>query len=219
MEYKKVYNQIIERAKNREIEGYTEKHHIIPKCQGGNDVNVNLVKLTAREHFLCHRLLCEIYPNNRDLWYALFLMSINKNKLPLQRYKLTSREYERIKLEWNKYSKGRKKPEGFGGMIRSKERNEKIGNANRGRKKPEGFGSRISKKNKGKKRDEKWVKNLIKRNSKPILQYGLDMNFLKEWSSAVVASKELNINKTTINAVARQNGINHSAGGFIWRYK
>ena len=72
MEYKKIYNQIVERAKNREIEGYTEEHHIIPKCMGGGDEKENLVKLTAKEHFLCHKLLCEIYPNNRDLCMLYF---------------------------------------------------------------------------------------------------------------------------------------------------
>lgn len=218
MEYKKIYNQIVERAKNREIEGYTEKHHIIPKCMGGGDEKENLVKLTAKEHFLCHKLLCEIYPNNRDLWYALFLMSINKNKLPHQRYKLTAREYERIKLEWNKHSKGRKKPKGFGEKIKSEKRNKKIGKAN-SKPKPKGFGEKISKINKGQKKSKEFVKNLIKRQSKPILQYDKDMNFIKKWESATKASQILNINKSTINAVARQNGINHSAGGFIFRYE
>ena len=80
MDYPTVYSQIIERAKTRTLEGYTEIHHIIPKCLGGNNSKDNLVSLTAKEHFLCHMLLCEIYPNNRKLWYALFLMSTNKNK-------------------------------------------------------------------------------------------------------------------------------------------
>jgi hypothetical protein len=37
MNYQKIYNQIIERAQNRILEGYVEKHHIIPKCLGGLD--------------------------------------------------------------------------------------------------------------------------------------------------------------------------------------
>jgi len=56
MNYQKIYDQIIERAKNRKLEGYKEKHHIIPKCLGGPDNKENLVELTAREHFLCHLL-------------------------------------------------------------------------------------------------------------------------------------------------------------------
>ena len=60
MNYQRIYNQIIERAKTRQLNCYKEKHHIIPRCIGGKDIN-NIVELTAKEHFLCHRLLCEIY--------------------------------------------------------------------------------------------------------------------------------------------------------------
>lgn len=218
MEYTEIYNQIIGRAQDRKLDGYVEKHHIIPKCIGGLDVKENIVELTAREHFLCHMLLCEIYPNNRNLWYALFLMAINKNKKQHQKYKVSSREYERIKENWNKYSKGRKKPKGFGERIKSEERNKKIGLAN-SKPKPKEFGKNHSQKMKGKKRSDEFKEFITNRNSKPILQYDKNMNFVKEWKNAVEASKYLNINNSLINAVARQNGINHSAGGYIWRYK
>lgn len=36
---------------------YTEKHHIIPKSFGGSNKKENLVRLSAREHFLVHWLL------------------------------------------------------------------------------------------------------------------------------------------------------------------
>ena len=78
MDYQKIYNQIIERAKNRILECYKEKHHIVPKCLGGDNNENNLVELTAREHFLCHMLLCEIYPNENKLKHVLFLMAIGK---------------------------------------------------------------------------------------------------------------------------------------------
>ena len=55
--YKKWYDMIIENAKNRRLTGYKERHHIIPKSLGGNNELTNLVDLTAREHFICHRLL------------------------------------------------------------------------------------------------------------------------------------------------------------------
>lgn len=101
MDYTKIYNSIIERAQNRKLEGYSEKHHIMPKCIGGQDVKENIVELTAREHFLCHRLLCEIHPNQEKLWYALWLMAIGKKKWNHRDpYNFTSREYERIKLEF-----------------------------------------------------------------------------------------------------------------------
>ncbi len=71
MNYQKIYNKIIEKARFRnEIDGYYEKHHILPKSLGGLDTDENLVKLTFREHFLCHRLLTRIYPNEVKMHYA-----------------------------------------------------------------------------------------------------------------------------------------------------
>lgn len=100
MDYQKTYDQIIKRAKTRQIEGYVEKHHIIPKCMGGSNNISNLVKLTAREHFLCHQLLCEIYPEPK-LKIALWLMIIGKGKNIQNNYKIniSSRIYEKLKIE------------------------------------------------------------------------------------------------------------------------
>ena len=108
MDYTRIYNQIIKRAQNRKIDGYVEKHHIVPKCIGGLDVKENIVELTAREHFLCHRLLCEIYSQEPKLWYALWLMAIGKKKQNYKNlYYFTSKEYERIKLEFIECRKGK----------------------------------------------------------------------------------------------------------------
>ena len=99
MNYQIIYNKLIEKAKNRKLEGYTETHHIIPKCLGGKDIKENLVDLTAKEHFLCHKLLCEIYPNNHKLLWALWLMAIGKQKWKHRNpYKVTSKDYERARL-------------------------------------------------------------------------------------------------------------------------
>ena len=96
MNYQKVYDQIIDRAKTRQIEGYVEKHHIIPKCLGGNNEQGNLVKLTAREHFICHMLLCEMYPNSDKLKQALWLMSIGKQSKNVK-IKINGRIYQKLK--------------------------------------------------------------------------------------------------------------------------
>ena len=97
MNYEKVYNQIIERARTRVYEGYTEKHHVIPKCMGGNNEKDNIVKLTAREHFICHQLLCEIYPNEIKLKFALRMMCIQSDTQ--NRYTTSSRTFSRIREE------------------------------------------------------------------------------------------------------------------------
>ena len=55
--YTSIYFSIIEHSRDRNISGYTEKHHIIPKSLGGTNEQSNLVKLSAREHYICHVLL------------------------------------------------------------------------------------------------------------------------------------------------------------------
>lgn len=58
--YTKWYWSIITHAQARVIFGYHEKHHIIPKSLGGSNSADNLVRLTAREHFICHILLTKM---------------------------------------------------------------------------------------------------------------------------------------------------------------
>jgi hypothetical protein len=69
MNHRKVHDQIIDRAKSRILEEgiYFERHHVVPRCMGGLDEDSNLVKLTAREHFLVHWLLVEIYKETEYL--------------------------------------------------------------------------------------------------------------------------------------------------------
>ena len=62
---------------------------------GGTDDVENLVDLSAREHFIVHKLLCEIYPDNDKLQYALWMMS--NVKYENRTYNISNREYERIR--------------------------------------------------------------------------------------------------------------------------
>jgi hypothetical protein len=78
MNYKKHYDKLIERSRNRILEGYVEKHHILPKCLGGTDEKCNIAVLTPEEHFLAHQLLIKLYPGNRDLVYAVQLMTTHQ---------------------------------------------------------------------------------------------------------------------------------------------
>jgi hypothetical protein len=78
MNYKKIYDSLIDRGKNRELIGYVEKHHIVPRCLGGSNDKTNLVKLTAEEHYVAHQLLVKIYPNNHLLVKAASMMIPNR---------------------------------------------------------------------------------------------------------------------------------------------
>lgn len=74
MDYKKIHDALIERAKTRTLDGYYEVHHIIPRCMGGKDETANLVRLTPEEHYVVHQLLVKIYPKNKRLSYAAMKM-------------------------------------------------------------------------------------------------------------------------------------------------
>ena len=96
MNYRRIYKQLINRAIERgQVDGYKETHHIIPRCMGGTDDDDNLVDLTAREHFIAHKLLYYIHEGNRSIAYAFWAMCTmtdgNRN------YKITNREYSEIK--------------------------------------------------------------------------------------------------------------------------
>ena len=89
------YNSLINKAKDRIIFGYTEKHHIIPSSLGGTNDNNNLVKLTAREHFICHLLLTKMTMGNAryKMNFALHMLS-NANNIGDGRYIPSSRMYD-----------------------------------------------------------------------------------------------------------------------------
>jgi hypothetical protein len=100
MNYEKIYNDIISKARSedrKKIKGgiYYERHHIIPRCLGGSNDKSNLILLTAKEHYICHRLLSLIYPNNNKLKYAVWCM-INGLGNP-SRYIPSGKIYKRLR--------------------------------------------------------------------------------------------------------------------------
>lgn len=96
MNYRKIYADLIDRAKSRpSVEGYFEKHHIIPKCMMGSDDGDNLVALTAREHFVAHMLLVKIYPGHSGLVRAVVMMTAGENRM-------NNRVYEWIRVRFSK---------------------------------------------------------------------------------------------------------------------
>jgi len=118
MNYKKIYNQIIDKAKNRNIDGYYENHHIIPKCVGGKNIKSNIVKLTAREHFICHWLLHNIFPENSKLANAFSMMCLVRSENQ-NRYIPSSRIVEYSKIISRKFKSGDYNAKYWSGKKRS----------------------------------------------------------------------------------------------------
>lgn len=75
MNYTNIYNRIVNRARGRILEGYTERHHILPRCLGGNNNKENIVRLTPEEHYVAHQLLVKMHPGTDKLVYAAMLMT------------------------------------------------------------------------------------------------------------------------------------------------
>jgi len=103
MNYEKHYKLLIERAKTRNIDGYVEIHHIIPRCLGGSNKKTNLVALTPEEHYVAHQLLVKMEPNNHKLIHAALMMCCNNNFL-----KRNNKFYGWLKRRYSEISKNRK---------------------------------------------------------------------------------------------------------------
>jgi hypothetical protein len=55
--------------------------------------------------------------------------------------------------------------------------------------------------------------------SKPIIQYSLSGDFIKEWSSAMEVYRSLGITNSSIGSVCNNKNGKKTAGGFIWKFK
>jgi hypothetical protein len=124
--YSKYYYNIVNRAKSRDLDSntYTEKHHIIPKSffkeytvggwlEGNPNLKDNLVKLTAREHFICHLLLVRMTEGQAQIkmthaaWRMCLKDSTGVNK---RDYKISSRIYESLRVKRSKFLKAEAGP-------------------------------------------------------------------------------------------------------------
>lgn len=109
MNYTSIYYSIINNRKNNQYNGYTERHHILPRSLGGTDDKDNLVNLSAREHFICHLLLTKIYQKGTNEYYKMihaYIMMCNvKSKNHMRNYNVNSRLYDNLKTDYSESMK------------------------------------------------------------------------------------------------------------------
>jgi hypothetical protein len=92
--YTQCYYRIIENRRANPFNGYVEKHHIVPKSLGGNNKKENLIALTSREHFICHRLLVKMTEGKNKVKMAYAIRMMMRLENPYQdRYKINARLY------------------------------------------------------------------------------------------------------------------------------
>jgi hypothetical protein len=77
--YTRLYYKIILKATHSPSTGVTEKHHIIPRCMGGSNTKDNIVRLSLREHRVCHKLLLKmVNPNTKPKIKRYLKVALNR---------------------------------------------------------------------------------------------------------------------------------------------
>jgi hypothetical protein len=99
------YINFITSLQNQILSDYNEEHHICPKSLNGPDDSSNLIKLSARQHFIAHWMLWKAYETS-ELTHAFWAMCHQKNARQQNRYnKINSKTYEILKIQRSKIVK------------------------------------------------------------------------------------------------------------------
>jgi len=149
MNYIKVHNQIIanRRANPLSTDVYGENHHIIPSSLGGSNDKSNIVRLTAKEHYIIHHLLWKHHRCSKTAhaFHNMLRSSDNQNR------KFTARQHDIAKSAHSEAMKKTMKGEGnhFYGRKHSEETKEKIRQKKLGNKLSKETKEKMSKTRKG----------------------------------------------------------------------
>lgn len=147
VKYKLKYEKFILVLKNRILpeNEYFEIHHILPRSLGGTDDKDNLIKLTAREHYIAHAMLLKmkfqgVYHSKMAYAFCTFLYGF-KHKKHKESYKFSSRLYEVFKKKLSEAISSQQSGEGnpFYGKKHSRETKDKIRAYRKGKKLEEIF--------------------------------------------------------------------------------
>jgi hypothetical protein len=173
MNYQKHYELLIERAKSRAVDPneYGEVHHIVPRSEGGDNSQNNLVKLTAREHFLAHWLLYRMDPTIDSRAFSFWRMCNGRGKVsPSDWIVVSSHAYEEARIAHSQSISKRMK-----GYKKTAEHQEKINKALTGQKRS----------------DEAKLKMSIAKKGKPLKQSHKDsMRGRTPWNKGQQTSEE-----------------------------
>lgn len=150
MNYTKIYNQIISNSQSRSDPVTYEKHHIIPRCLGGSNAKSNIVKLSPREHFVCHLLLAKMYSGEqrKKMLFAFRMMCYGPTRSHNDRYRPSSHLYQNLKSQANQLlsarpisektkrlisEKAKGRPSSFKGKTHSEQSLRKMSEVKRGK--------------------------------------------------------------------------------------
>lgn len=211
MNYQKIYEQIILNAQsqsriklNKQDPNYVyyERHHIVPRALGGSDDPYNLVLLTAKEHFVAHKLLIKIYPG-RESSTAFWYMCIGNKKQKDRITNVSSRDYVYAR-ELAFFANSGENSASFGKIV-SKETRKKISESQKGKKRSHKFKERVSVGmrgvNKGKKLSKEHKEKLseAKKGNKNPNKNGLSKEHIEKIRNSNKGLKRSNVTRANIS--------------------
>ena len=176
------------------LDGYHERHHIIPKCMNGSNSRDNLIDLYAREHFIAHKLLVEENPQNYQLKYAYWNMCQCTGRDGQDKYIPTPEEYEEARIFCHEAMSGENHP--WYGKHHTQESREKMSISKKDMYNGENnpfFGKKHSQENIEKMKGTHSGKDNPK--SRPVYCIELGIGF----DSIGIASKKTGVNKRSIS--------------------
>ncbi len=185
--YKVWHDNIIKKAFNRKLSGYSEKHHILPRSLGGSDNKDNLVELTAKEHFIVHMLLCKFTVGQVKYKCLVAFDGMCRLKTKNRTYKITSRVSAKLREEARKHSH-MKKPK-YRKMFSDRMKGNQI---TLGRVLPESQKKKISEKLMGNK-STKGMKFINKNGKNKVVKVSEINNYLKRQSPMTELHHLLNL--------------------------
>jgi len=111
--YTKWYYKIIKKYSILDENVFTEKHHIIPKSLGGQDIETNLVRVSPRVHYVLHLLLFKMTSGmaKRKMYFAVWNMSHSRAVKNGAMYEVLRKQCKehikhiQPKIPWNKGKK------------------------------------------------------------------------------------------------------------------
>lgn len=193
-EAREAYHALVEHCISSPYEGYTERHHIVPRSMGGSDDQDNLVRMSAQNHLLAHYWLwvgtgaqgmATAYWGMLNMNYAKMAETFAPTQAMLEAY-----ESARI-------ASAKAQSERVAGKTLSADHRAKMSASLTGEKNPM-FGKTVSAKTRAKMRAAKFGKtgSLSPRAKKVLMK--LDCGLTLSYGSAREAARCLEIRQTTI---------------------
>lgn len=229
--YKRWYENLILKSKNRELVGYTEKHHIIPRSFDGINDQSNIAILTAREHYIAHLLLWKMKfpePYNGKMAMAFktfFSRTGSQSRMKYHDYNLNSRIYEKVKIDAAKYQSENFSGENASwyGRKHTDESKKLIGEKSKlktfrsgpdhpqwGKKMPPGFSEKISAINKEKWADPEWRAKQVEIrkevSNRPEIKENTSVKNKERWASMEPEVRSLLLKKTVLKVAESRRG-------------